>query len=55
MDEQGKADIEQMEILREQALYGPQESRDEAQKEYEKFRKKLLNHEQCETPKPHEN
>ncbi|HKG22112.1 MAG TPA: hypothetical protein VKC34_09450 [Blastocatellia bacterium] len=53
MDEQDKADIERMEILREQALYGPQENRDEAQKEYEKFREELLNHEQCETPKLH--
>jgi hypothetical protein len=54
MNEQGKADIEQMEILREQALYGPQENREETQKEYEELRQKLLRHEQCETPKSHE-
>ncbi len=54
MNEQGKNQIEQMEILREQALYGPQENREEAQKEYEELREKLFKHEQCETPKSHE-
>jgi hypothetical protein len=54
MDKQDKPKLEQMEILREQALYGPQENRDEAQKQYEELRERLLGHEQCETPKSHE-
>jgi len=54
MDEEVKASMEEMEILREQALYGPQENREEAHKEYEKLREKLIGHEQCETPKSHE-
>jgi small-conductance mechanosensitive channel len=54
MDKRTKPKLEQMEILREQALYGPEENREEAHKEYEELREKLLQHEQCETPKSNE-
>ena len=49
MNDKGKADIEKLETLRELALCGPEEKRDEAQKAYEELRAKLLSHDQCET------
>jgi hypothetical protein len=50
MNEEGKAEIERLETLRELALCGPEDKRDEAQRAYEELRTKLLSHEQCETP-----
>ena len=50
MDDKGKADIEKLETLRELALCGSEEKRDEAQRAYEELRAKLLGHDQCETP-----
>lgn len=50
MNDKGKADIEKLETLRELALCGPEEKRDEAQRAYEELRSKLLSHDQCETP-----
>jgi hypothetical protein len=49
MNDQAKAEIEELETLRELALCGPEEKRDEAQRAYEELRTKLLSHEQCET------
>lgn len=50
MDDKGKADLEQLETLRELALCGPEDKREEAHKAYEELRAKLLSHQQCETP-----
>lgn len=50
MNDKAKADIEKLETLRDLALCGPEEKREQAQKEYEEFRARLLSHEQCETP-----
>ena len=50
MDDKTKADIEKLETLRELALCGPEEGRDEAQRAYEEMRTKLLINPQCELP-----
>jgi hypothetical protein len=50
MDEKAKADLEKLETLRELALCGPEEKRDEAERAYEELRAKLFTDEQCETP-----
>jgi hypothetical protein len=50
MNEKSKADLEKLETLRELALCGPEEKREEAQQAYEELRAKLFSHEQCETP-----
>lgn len=50
MNDKGKADIQKLETLRELALCGPEEKREEAHRAYEELRDKLFNHDQCETP-----
>jgi hypothetical protein len=50
MDDKARADLEQLETLRELALCGPEEKRDEAQRAYEELREKLFSNEACETP-----
>ena len=50
MDEQSKADLEKLEILREQALCGPEDQRDAARQAYEELRTTLFNHPACEAP-----
>ncbi|HKY03741.1 MAG TPA: hypothetical protein VJQ56_02560 [Blastocatellia bacterium] len=50
MNDKGKADIERLETLRELALCGPEEKREEAHRAYEELRQRLFSHEQCETP-----
>jgi hypothetical protein len=49
MDDKDRADLEKLETLRDLALCGPEEKRDEAQREYEELREKLFSNEQCET------
>jgi hypothetical protein len=49
MDDKDRADLEKLETLRDLALCGPEEKRDEAQKAYEELREKLFSNEQCET------
>jgi len=43
-----KADLDKLDMLRDQALCGPEEKRDESQQAYEELRSELLDHEQCE-------
>lgn len=50
MDEEDRADLEKLESLRDLALCGPEDKRDEAQRAYEELRAKLFNNEQCESP-----
>lgn len=50
MDEKAKSDLEQLETLREMALCGPEDKREEAHKAYEELRAKLLSKEHCESP-----
>lgn len=50
MKDEAKAELERLDTLRELALCGPEERRDEAEKAYEELRSKLLSREQCETP-----
>jgi hypothetical protein len=50
MNDKDKANIEKLETLRELALCGPEEKRDEAQREYEELRAQLFSNEQCDTP-----
>ncbi|MFP5260669.1 MAG: hypothetical protein ACLGJB_02035 [Blastocatellia bacterium] len=52
MDEKDRADLEKLETLRDLALCGPEEKRDEAQRAYEELREKLFSSEQCQTPEP---
>jgi hypothetical protein len=52
MDEKDRADLEELETLRDLALCGPEEKRDEAQRAYEELREKLFSNEQCQTPEP---
>jgi hypothetical protein len=54
MDDQAKADLEKLETLREQALYGPQEQREAAEQAYEELRAALFDHQGCETPGDHQ-
>lgn len=50
MDEQAKAELEKLETLREQALCGPEEQREEAEQAYEELRDSLFDHKACEIP-----
>ena len=50
MDKQAKADLEKLETLREQALCGPEEQRDQAEQAYEELRDSLFDHQACEIP-----
>ncbi|HVG19533.1 MAG TPA: hypothetical protein VNI02_10795 [Blastocatellia bacterium] len=50
MDEKDRANLEKLETLRDLALCGPEEKRDEAQRAYEELREKLFSNEQCESP-----
>lgn len=50
MDDKDRANLEKLETLRDLALCGPEDKRDEAQRAYEELRAKLFNNEQCETP-----
>lgn len=54
MDEQAKADLEKLETLREQALCGPEDQREQAKQAYEELREALLDHQACEIPDDHE-
>jgi hypothetical protein len=42
MDEKTKSNLEELETLRELALFGEEDQREEAQKAYEKLRDELL-------------
>jgi hypothetical protein len=48
MDNQAKTDLERLETLREQALFAPEEQREEAQRAYEELREKLFSNEVCQ-------
>ena len=50
MDDKVKSDIERLETLRELALCGPEEGREEAHQAYEELREKIFSGKQCETP-----
>ena len=50
MSEKDKSKLDELETLRELALFGEEERRDEAQKAYEKLRDELLCNEECQTP-----
>jgi hypothetical protein len=50
MKEQAKEELEKLETLREQALFGPEEQRDESEKAYQELREKLFNNEDCQNP-----
>jgi hypothetical protein len=50
MDDHAKADLEKLETLREQALCGPPEQREQAEQAYEELRETLFNHQACELP-----
>jgi len=50
MDDQAKAELEKLETLREQALCGPEEKREQAELDYEELRATLFNHPSCEVP-----
>ena len=47
MTEKVKADLEKLDTLRDLALCGPEEKREEAQQAYEELRSELLAHDQC--------
>lgn len=49
MDEKKKSDLEELETLRERALFGEEDQREEARKAYEKLRSELLCDEETET------
>ena len=48
MNENVRADLDKLDMLRDQALCGPEENRDQSQQAYEELRSELLEHE------PHE-
>jgi hypothetical protein len=48
MSEKVKADLDRLDKLRDLALCGPEEKREEAQHAYEALRTELLDHEKCE-------
>ena len=48
MNENVRADLDKLDMLRDQALCGPEEKRDQSQQAYEELRSELLEHE------PHE-
>jgi hypothetical protein len=50
MDDETKADLERLETLREQALFAPEEQREEAHKAYEELREKLFPNDACQPP-----
>lgn len=50
MDDKTKADIEKLDTLRELALCGPEEGREQAQRAYEELRAQLLGNVPCEVP-----
>lgn len=50
MDDQAKTDLEKLETLREQALFGPEAERETAQRAYEELRARLFEHQSCEIP-----
>ncbi len=54
MDEQAKADLEKLETLREQALCGPEDQREQAKQAYEELRDALFDHQACEIPDDHD-
>jgi hypothetical protein len=54
MDDQGKADLERLETLREKALFAPEAEREAARLAYEKLRAALFNHQGCESPGEHQ-
>jgi len=45
MNENVKADLDKLDMLRDQALCGPEEKRDQSQQAYEELRSELLEHE----------
>jgi hypothetical protein len=50
MNEKDKPKLDELERLRERALFGEEDQREEAQKAYEKLRDELLSNEECQTP-----
>jgi hypothetical protein len=50
MQAQTKDDLDELETLREQALFGEEEQREQAHKAYEELRDKLFCNEECHTP-----
>lgn len=50
MDDQSKTDLEELETLREQALFGPEAEREAAQRAYEELRARLFEHQSGEIP-----
>jgi hypothetical protein len=50
MKDEVEAEPERLDTLREPALCGAEEKRDEAEKAYEELSSKLLSRERCETP-----
>ena len=50
MYSQIEQDLEKLETLREQALFGPEEKRNEAERAYQELREKLFDNRECETP-----
>lgn len=50
IDDEGRDYLEQLDTLREVALSGAEEKREEAHIAYEELRVKLLAHKRCETP-----
>ena len=48
MNENAKSDLEKLETLREVALCGPEDKREEAHLAYEELRSELLEHESCQ-------
>jgi hypothetical protein len=49
MDEKKKSDLDELETLRERALFAEEDQREEAQKAYEKLRSELLCDEESKT------
>lgn len=47
MTKKVKADLERLDILRDQALCGPEDKREESQQAYEELRSELLAHDNC--------
>jgi hypothetical protein len=50
MYSQIEQDLEKLETLREQALFGPEEKRREAERAYQELREKLFDNRECQTP-----
>lgn len=47
MSEKVKADLDRLDMLRDQALCGPEDKREESQQAYEELRSELLAHDNC--------